>query len=52
MDADGSGLIGYAEFAGMVRGELRLSHRELPERRCEVRSGVRLGVTWCAGSCG
>ena len=32
MDDDGSGLISYKEFAGMVREELLLSHKELPEK--------------------
>ena len=32
MDDDGSGLISYKEFAGMVREELLLGHKELPEK--------------------
>jgi len=32
MDEDGSGLISYSEFSGMVRDELQLPPHELPER--------------------
>ena len=32
MDDDGSGLISYKEFAGMVREELLLGEKELPEK--------------------
>ena len=32
MDDDESGLISYMEFAGMVREELLLGHKELPEK--------------------
>ena len=32
MDDDESGLISYVEFAGMVREELLLGHKELPEK--------------------
>ena len=32
MDDDGSGLISYKEFAGMVREELLLGPKELPEK--------------------
>ena len=40
VDSDGSGLISFAEFVDMVRGELRLPEAELPE--------LRLKAVWLA----
>ena len=42
VDADGSGLISYGEFAGMVRDVLKLPSRALPERRLRALCGAHL----------